>query len=329
MPPLDFNLLIALDALLQETSVSRAAKRVGLSTPAMSHALARLRERLKDPVLVRSGRSMQATPRAIAMKDEVHALVASVRRTLDPAPPFDPAVLDREFVVHASDYVLTMLGDAVDRNLRADAPRVRLRFVPNSAEDVADLRDGRADLAVGIYGELPSELRTRSLLTDRFVCVVRRGHPVIRGGLTVEAFAGLEHVQVAPRGKPGGYIDDVLRARGLERRVARAVPYFVPALKLVSNTDYVLTISERLARSLAASAKLVVLEPPLRLRAYALSLLWAPRLDTDPGHRLIREAFVRAAKEVAGDRHADARTKLDPTDPTSGSSRRRPRRLKL
>jgi DNA-binding transcriptional LysR family regulator len=195
MPPLDFNLLIALDALLQEASVSRAAKRVGLSTPAMSHALARLRERLKDPVLVRSGRSMQATPRATAMKDEVHALVA---------------------------YVLTMLGDAVDRNLRQEAPRVRLRFVPNSAEDIADLRDGRADLAVGIYGELPSELRTRSLLTDRFVCVVRRGHPVIKSGLTVEAFAGLEHVQVAPRGKPGGYIDDVLRAKGLERRVARA-----------------------------------------------------------------------------------------------------------
>lgn len=320
------GLLLSLDALLQEGSVTGAARRVGLSTPAMSHALARIRERLGDPILVRSGRGMLLTPRAIALKPQVHSVVTEARRALEPERPFVASELSRTFVVHATDYVLTVLGAAVDRILRDEAPKVCVRFVPNTPDDPALLRDHGSDLAVGIYGDLPQEMRSRPLLTDRFVCVVRRGHPRAHKRLTLEQFVAIPHIQVAPRGKPGGYLDDVLRERGVSRTVARAVPYFVTALQLVAATDYVLTISERIAKHFAASLQLEILEPPVPLRPYALSIVWHPRLDGDAGHRFLRDVFLRAAKELAADRHDQPRTRLDATDPTSGQTRKRKRR---
>lgn len=320
------GLLVSLDALLQEGSVTGAARRVGLSTPAMSHALARVRERLRDPILVRSGRGMLLTPRAAALKDQVHGIVTEARRALAPERPFVASELARTFVVHASDYVLTILGTSVDRILREEAPKACVRFVPNTPDDPALLRDQGSDLAVGIYGDLPQETRSRQLLTDRFICVVRRGHPQAKKRFTLEQFVSTPHIQVAPRGKPGGYIDDVLAERGLSRTVARAVPYFVTALQLAAATDYVLTISERIATKFADPLELTLLEVPVKLRPYALSLVWHPRFDGDAAHRFLREVFLRAAAEAAGDRHEGPRTRLDPTDPTSGQTRKRKRR---
>jgi DNA-binding transcriptional LysR family regulator len=324
----DMGLLVSLDALLQEGSVTGAARRVGLSTPAMSHALARIRARLGDPILVRSGRGMLLTPRAVALKPQVHGVVTEARRALAPEGPFVASELARTFVVHASDYVLTILGAPVDRILREEAPNACVRFVPNTPDDPAVLRDQGSDLAVGIYGDLPQEMRSRQLLTDRFVCVVRRGHPLAKPRFTLEQFVGIPHIQVAPRGKPGGYIDDVLKERGLTRTVARAVPYFVTALQLAASTDYVLTISERLARRFAEPLSLTLLEVPVKLQPYALSLVWHPRFDGDAGQRFLREVFLRAAAEAASERHEGPRTRLDATDPTSGHSRKRKRRAK-
>lgn len=322
----DLGLLVSLDALLQEGSVTGAARRVGLSTPAMSHALARIREKMGDSILVRSGRGMLLTPRAIALKAPVHHAVEEARRALAPERPFVPAELARTFVVHVTDYVLSLLGPSVDRILREEAPKVGVRFVPNTPDDAGLLRDHGSDLAVGIYGDLPQEMRRRPLLTDRFVCVVRRGHAVTKRRFTLDEFVGLPHLQVAPRGKPGGYIDDVLRERGRERFVARAVPYFLTALHLAAETDYVLTISERIAKRFAPELGLVLLEVPVKLRPYALSLVWHPRVDGDPAHRFLRDVFLRSGSAVASDRHDAPRTRLDATDPTSGQTRKRHRR---
>jgi DNA-binding transcriptional LysR family regulator len=322
----DLALLASLDALLQEGSVTAAARRVGLSTPAMSHALARIRERLGDPLLVRSGRGMILTPRAEALRPAIHHVVAEARRAFESPRPFVARELAATFVVHASDYVLTILGRTVDRILHDEAPQVCVRFVPNVPDDPALLRDGRSDLAVGIYADLPAEMRSRQLLTDRFVCVARRGHAALAGRFTLQQFTRLSHVQVAPRGKPGGYIDDVLRERGLARTVARAVPYFLTALELVSQTDYVLTISERLAKRYATQLALSIVDVPLELRPYALGLVWHPRVDADPGHRFLRDVFLRAAKEAASERHEQPRTRLDAIDPTSRRRGKRSRR---
>lgn len=310
MEPFDLGQLTSLDALLQEGSVTAAARRVGLSTPAMSHALARLRERLGDPLLVRAGRAMVLTPRAEGLRPRIHTLVTEARQALLPQAPFAPRDLARSFVVPSTDYVLAVLGPTIDRLLWAEAPGVDLRFVPNAQDDASRLREGSADLAVGIYGDLPPELRQRQLLTDRFVCVVRADHPSVGKRLTLRELTTLPHVQIAPRGTPGGYIDDVLREKGLTRRVARAMPSFLSALQLVARTDYLLVVSERVARQLAGELGLRVLEPPLRLRPYALSLVWHPRFDGDFGHAYLREVFLRAAGQVAAERHEAPSTRL-------------------
>ncbi|MFZ5441158.1 MAG: LysR family transcriptional regulator [Myxococcota bacterium] len=309
---LDLNLLETLDALLQELSVTRAARRVGLSTPAMSHALARLRSTLGDEVLVRAGRDMVPTERARAMKDEVHEALERARALLRPQAKFDPRTLTREFRVNATDHVVTVLGAALDDLARRSAPDALLRFLPISTDDAAMLREGSVDLAVGIYAQLPPELRTRVLFTDRFVSVLRRGHPAAKGRLDLETFLELDHVQVAPRGRPGGDLDDLLAQRGRQRRVTRAVPYFLAAVQLVSQSDAVLTISERLATRFARTFDLVVLETPVALRPYALSLLWHPRQDSSPEHAWLRQLFVSAAERAAPGHHKGAKTRTDP-----------------
>lgn len=324
--PMDLNLLITLDALLAEGSVTRAAARVGLSPPAMSHALARIREQLGDPVLVRAGREMVLTPRALELQPRIRSLIDEARALLLPPRAFDPATLERDFRIHATDHVLTVLGPALDELAQAQAPRVTLRFLPTAPDDAQRLREGHIDLAIGIYGELPPELRTRHLMTDRFVCAVRGDHPLLGADLkdhpsprlTLERFVEMEHIQIAPRGAPGGYLDDLLAERGLKRRVARAVPYFLAALLLVAETDYILTVSSRVAQKVAPRLGLRLLEPPLPLEPYALSLLWHPRMDGDPGHRWLRELLVHAVAVAAPDAHPSPRTRLGP-------SRRRPR----
>lgn len=312
----DLGLLVALDALLQESSVTKAARRVGLSTPAMSHRLERLRVKLEDPLLVRAGRGMVLTPRAEALRPQVRSVVAAADRVMTPQAPFSPATLTRDFVIRATDYVLLVLGPTLDRIARAEAPQVGLRFMTNTPEDGADLRAGHAHLAVGIYGALEPELKTRTLLSDRFVCVVRRGHPLGRRRLTLSRYVKLGHIQVAPRGRPGGYVDDLLAERGLARRVTRAVPSFAAALRLVQGSDDVLTVSARVLGALEPEPALEVRAPPLPLEPYALSLLWHPRLDGDPAHRWLRELFVRAAAEVTGPPEPEARRRLAQSDPT-------------
>ncbi len=326
VPHVDLSLLTTLDSLLQEGSVTRAAKRVGLSTPAVSHALARIREKLGDQILVRSGRGMVLTPRAEALKPRVHMIVTEARQAFEPERAFVPLELTRTFVVHVTDYVLTILGFGVDRILCAEAPGVCVRFVPNSIDDTAMLRDGGSDLAVGIYGELPPEMRSRQLLTDRFVAVVRQGHPTVKKSLSLEQFTRIPHIQIAPRGKPGGYVDDVLREKGLSRHVARAIPFFAAAMQLTAHTDYILTISERIARALAPALHLEVLEVPIELRPYALSLLWHPRFDGDEGHRFLRDVFIRATRDVASNRHDKPLTRVDPADPTLKQTTKQPRK---
>jgi len=306
---LDLNLLTALDALLQEGSVTRAASRVGRSTPAMSHALARLRTRLDDPLLVRSGQGMVPTPRADALRDAVHELVRSAHEMLGPAPGFDPATAELELRIRASDYVLCTLGSALDQRIAAQAPGIVLRFSPHSTEDPAHVRAGEVELAIGVYADLPPECRVQTLFEERLVCVVRRDHPRIRSRLGLAQYADARHVQIAPRGRPGGIVDQGLEREGLSRRVTRAVPYFLAGLELVSRTDYLLTLPERLALAWADRLDLRVLEPPsaLGLEPYAIVQVWHPRHEADPAHRWLRRHVFEATRATRPRRKRGAR----------------------
>lgn len=299
----DLAVLATLDALLAESSVTGAARRLGLSTPAVSHALAKLRERFDDPLLVRAGRAMVLTTRAEALRPRVVDAMASVARVFEPPEQFDPARLQRTFTVSMTDYVLAVFGPRLDATLAESAPGVDLRAVPNAPDDAERLRTGASDLAIGIYGSLPPELKLRPVITDRLVCVVRRDHPKVKRRLTLDQFVALPHVQIAPRGRPGGYVDDMLAARGLERRVTRAVPYFRTGLEMVSRSNRLLTISERIVKLLAADLDLRVLEPPLPLEPFALSMVWHPRLDDDPAHRWFREQLLAVTAAMDGLAH--------------------------
>jgi DNA-binding transcriptional LysR family regulator len=301
----DLNLLIALDALLQEANVSRAAARVGLSTPAMSHALARLRTWVDDPLLVRAGQRMVRTPRADGLRARVELLVREARQVLAPPPVEDVRTVERSFRIHTSDHLITVLGGELDR-LAREAPGVTLHVMPCIAETPALLRDGTVDLAIGVfdyspYSELPSDLRIQQLYEDEFTCVVRAGHPTVGRSLTLAQYAALEHVQIAPRGNPGGYVDDLLARHGLRRRVVRALPYFIAGLALISETDYLLTCSVVLARRMKQRFGLRTVTPPkdLGLEPYPITQLWHPRHDRDPPHRWLREIVAKAARRVA------------------------------
>ncbi|MEM7158785.1 MAG: LysR family transcriptional regulator [Myxococcota bacterium] len=312
----DLASLLALDALLQEQSVTGAARQLGISTPAASHALARLRARFNDELLVRAGRTMVLTPRAHELRDRVRDAIATADRVFEDPEAFDPATMEQALTLSATDYVLLVLGQHLEAAVGNAAPGLELRVVPNATNDGELLRTGETDLAIGIYGDLPPELKTRPIITDRLVCVVRQDHPTVRQRLTLKQFARLEHIQIAPRGRPGGYVDELLAERGLQRRVTRAVPYFHVALEMVASSDRVLTVSERIARRSADTLRLRLLEPPLPLQPFALSLVWHPRRDGDRGHAWLRERLVQASTALDATRHPRARRRLSKTDAT-------------
>ena len=295
---IDYNLLPALEALLREQSVTRAAQSLGLSTPAMSHALARLRKQLDDPILVRAGRAMVSSPRAEALRSEVVQTLDEARRILTPKKEFDPSTSKQSFTIVGSDYVIMVLGAALDEQLRVQAPKIQLRFSPNTSLDPERIREGDADIAIGVYERLPPEIRIQKLFDEELVCVVREGHPTIKRRLSLEAYVRVDHVQVAPRGRPGGVVDRVLAERGQHRRVVRAVPFFFAGLVLVAQSDAVLTIPRRLACAQAGTFGLRILPLPILLDPYAMTQMWHPRHDGDQAHRWLRTRLVEAARST-------------------------------
>lgn len=303
---MDLNLLPVLDALLQEVSVTGAARRLGLSVAATSHALGRIRTALGDPVLVRAGRHMVLTPRGERLRATVRDVVADARRLLAGEAAFEPAALTASFVVLATDQVVTVLGPTIDRLLDAEAPGVSLRFLPGTPDDSQPLREGAADLAICLVGNWSPEIRATRLFTDDFVCLLRRGHPLLEGRLTLERYLAWPHVVVSPLGLTS-YVDEALAERGLSRRITVQVPYFMAGLAVAADSDAVLTVSRRMAVAAADRFDLVTVEPPLPLQPYALNLIWHPRHDHDPAHRWLRDLWQRAARIAAPDVHPGAR----------------------
>lgn len=291
---IDLNLLAVFDAVARTRSVTRASALLGLSKAGMSRALGRLREALQDPILVRSGAEWTLSARALELVDRVRTLKLEAERVLAPAQPFRPATATREFRLHATDHVVSLLGAAICRAVGRAAPEVAVRFLPILPDDAAALRDG-VDLALGVFPALPGDFRTQLLFEDRFACVVRAGHPLVGRRLTLESYLACQHVLIAPRGRPGGVVDDALAERGLGRHVSRYLPYYLAALELIAQADCVLTMSERLARRHARRFGLRVLRPPLPLPRYKITQVWHPRLDDDPAHVWFRGQVAAAA----------------------------------
>lgn len=294
---LDLNLALVLHALLTERSVSRAAKRLGLSQSATSHALARLRDVLGDPLVVRTPQGVAPTARAEAMVEPLRTAIALLEGALLTPPEFEPLTARRRFHVAATDYAELLLLPSLVADLGRRAPHLEVWLRPVTSDVLASLRRGDVDLVVGVFpkDEIGPGLRSTTLLQDRLVCMVRSGHPLLRKRLTLARFAAARHALVAPRGAPGGPVDDALAARGQSRSVAVAVPHFLAAPHLVAQSDLVLTVAERMARLFARTLPLRILEPPLELPAVRLSMVWHDRHEADAAHRWLRERLVEAA----------------------------------
>jgi DNA-binding transcriptional LysR family regulator len=294
---IDLNLLLVLASLLETGSVKEAAAKLSLSPSATSHALARLRDTLGDPILVRAGRSMVLTDRAEALAPRVRRIVEEAEAVFRQGEGFEPRELRRSFRILAHDYGEIMVVDPVSRALAREAPGVNLYALSTPREGILEpLRNGEADFAIGATRSLPSELTTTTLFRDSFVCLLREGHPALGARWTKRRFASLEHVLIAPRGVPWGVVDEMLAEEGLERRVARTVASFLVAPRLLVGTDYVLTIARRMADRLAPDLGLVMKKPPIAPEGFDVSLAWHRRHEDDAEHRWLRELIAREAR---------------------------------
>ncbi|MEV6809413.1 LysR family transcriptional regulator [Streptomyces sp. NPDC051132] len=297
---LDLNLLLALDVLLEEESVRGAARRLHLSEPAMSRTLGRIRKALGDPVLVRAGRRMVPTPHALAVRAEVSAVVERARALFAPGRDTDLRTVTRTFTIIGHDATAATLGAALLARAAREAPGIRLRFLSESHVDGPFLRQGTADLEIGVIDSAAPEVRVETVREDRMLGVVRAGHPLLRGELTPERFARTAgHLSVSRRGRQHGPIDDALGQLGLEREVVGSVGSYPASLFVLRETDLIGLIS-RWSRPLADALGLVAFDIPLPLPAMTVGLAWHPRHDADPAHAWLR----RCARELLGEEAA-------------------------
>ena len=287
MPTPDLNLLVTLDVLLVEGSVAAAARRLRLSPSAMSRALARLRATTGDPLLVRAGRGLVPTPRALELRERVGQLVQDADAVLRPARKLNLKQLVRTFTLRTSDGFVENFGPHLIARVGKEAPGVRLRFVQKPDKDSAPLRAGTVDLETGVVGKSTApEVRVQALFRDRFIGAVRMGHAFCEGEITPARYAAGGHIFVSRQGLPNGPIDEALRPFGLERNIVTIVGGFSTALALARACDLIASVPVRHTGNLRAGMHSFPI--PVATPEITVSLLWHPRLDADPAHRWLR-----------------------------------------
>lgn len=292
----DLNLLIALDALLAEGSVAGAARRLGLSTSAMSRTLGRLRATTGDPLLVRAGRQMVLTPWAEAIRQRAQHALHEASALLRPSPAaFNATALDRVFTLRTNDGFVEACGAALIAAVRAEAPRVQLRFAPKPDKTSRPLREGTVDLEIGMQSQMGPEVRVQALFRDHFVGVVRKGHPLaLQANIDAASYARWDHVVASRRGAASGPVDDALAALGFTRPVAAVVPGFPAALAVARTSDLVALVPASLLRS--PPEGVFVFELPVTTARITISQMWHPRLEADAAHRWLRQLVLRVCR---------------------------------
>lgn len=289
---IDLNLLRLMQVVDQEGSVTRAAQRLGLSQPAVSNGLARLRRALGDPLFVRSSSGMEPTPRARRVLEALDSAMGLIRLGLRDDVEFDPAVATDEFSLLVSDLGELTYLPRLMQHVQQNAPGCRLRVRQLARGGYAEaLEAGLADLAIGYLPQPRGSLRSRRLFTDCFVCMLRTGHPALEHPLTLERYLALSHVAVSRAGGREGLVTATLAGLGAERRIALVIPHFAAAPGVVAGTDLAVAVPSQLA-DVYAGTGVVTIPLPFDVPRIEIALYWHDRLQEDPASRWLRGVFV-------------------------------------
>jgi DNA-binding transcriptional LysR family regulator len=285
----DLNLLVLFDALMAERNVTRAASRVGLTQPAASHALARLRDLFKDALFVRTPRGMAPTALAVEAAGPIRSALDQIRDVLMSEQAFDPARSDRIFTIGLSDYAAFLLLPGLLERVETTAPNVRLVVRNTSHVSGLSMIDaGDVELIIGNFPDPLQHMSEDFLCEEEFVCAGRRDHPDLTDNLDTESYLGLRHLHVSLKGEPQGYIDDIIRTRGFHRNIVVTVGHFLIAPFLLASTDFIATEPRRILEPLGRLLKLKLMRPPVDIPPFKVSQIWHKRFDTDQGHKWLR-----------------------------------------
>ena len=295
----NLNLLVAFDALFEEQSVTGAARRAGVTQPAMSNTLSQLRTLFGDPLFLRHRTGLTPTPRAKELAEPIRKGLRLLQGALS-GHDFDPETSTRRFSIATSDYVELVLLPSLLRRLQKEAPRVRLQLRPWGLHEAPpELGRGELDLMLGFYDKLPPHHLEQALFTDEYVCVVRRRHPTVKTRLTLARYLELSHVLVSSRADSPGSVDRALAALGKERTIGARVSHFLSVPVLVSQTDFVAALDRRVAEVFARPLGLKLFPPPLKLPKGTIGQVWHEQQDADPGHRWLRALIADVAARLS------------------------------
>lgn len=289
----DLNLLVSLHCLIEEGSVVGAARRMNLSAPAMSRTLARIREVMDDPILVRSQRGMIPTPKALQIQEQVRGIVELAQGFLVQAQGFDLSTISRTFSIRANDVFVGAYGMKLAAILKEHAPHSILRFVAESDLEVDPLNAGSIDLMVGSSRKFGADIKVQNLFSCSFVGIARSGHPIFDEEITPERFAAFDHISVSRRGRSQGPVDAALAELSLARRVTCITPTFHSALFAVSESDLVLPVMPvaLLERVEHLGLPLRSFTLPIQTTSVMIVQAWHPRLEHDEAHRWLRRTI--------------------------------------
>ena len=297
MQSTDMNLLLALDVLLREESVTVAGEKMGLSAPAMSRTLLRARKLMGDPILVRAGKRLVPTPRALELKGRIRALADEARSIVHSREAISLAEMERTFTIRTDESTASVFSTTIMERLNERAPRMRLRFLCRTDESIESLRQGSSDLELVTRSMAGPEIKMQLLGRVKHVGAVRAGHVLAREKITAAKFAAQVHIAAGRMGKPRGPIDFELEKLGLTRTIGLWVPSFLPALMAAATSDLVASVPEYFASSAVSLFGLHIFRIPLKLEPVTILQAWHPRFDADPAHRLLRECTHQAFQE--------------------------------
>lgn len=306
---IDLNLLVYLDVLLRKRNVTRAAESLGISQPAMSNSLKRLRELFGDPLLVRTSGGMSPTERAEKLQPLVREIVASVEKAIEPVKKFDASRADRVFRISVSDYGESTLLPQLLRRMRSEAPNITLDILTPSDVSYQDIEGGNVDLVINRFDDLPQSFHQRTIWRDSFSCLINHNNP-LRKNFNLETYLEASHVWVSKTGMgigvgvdPGagqrlGWVDDALAKLGKKRRIRVFTRHYQVAMHLAELRDLIITLPTKAANLIKAHPDVIILPPPFNIPEIELQMAWSPLLQHNPAHQWLRRLIADVAHEL-------------------------------